>query len=119
MRYVLKFYMINYAAQVEKRAKQNREESKLTCHAEYLSGLKKTDELINRALNATDRAVSSENWREAETVAAEDVPFLYIAYPQNHYFIRDGLRIPEQDKLFPRGQGVSVVENMNEWTWAE
>ena len=46
MRYVLKFYMINYAAQVEKRAKQNREESKLTCHAEYLSGLKKTDELI-------------------------------------------------------------------------
>ena len=38
--------MMNYAAQVEKKAQQNREEKNLKPGAEYLSGLRKGDKLI-------------------------------------------------------------------------
>ena len=33
------------------------------------------------------------------------------------YFAKDGLNIPDLGKFPIRGQGISVVEYMNTWTW--
>ena len=78
----------------------------------------KVDELIDKALAATDRAVSDTCWQEAEALAAESVPFLYISRPQNCYLVREGLVIPPLDKVPVKNQGLSIMESLNLWSWA-
>ena len=58
-----------------------------------------------------------QTWQESLKKAEADVPSLVMCNPQNLYFIRDGLQIPDFGKVIPRSQGVSIVENMNEWSW--
>jgi hypothetical protein len=47
------------------------------------------------------------------------VPFLYIARPQNCYRVREGLVIPPLGKVPVKNQGLSIMENLNQWSWAE
>ena len=42
-----------------------------------------------------------------------------ISYPQIVYLVNENLNIPGYDKLIQRGQGMSPIENMNEWTWGK
>ena len=79
----------------------------------------KVDALINNALEVTHRAVSDACWQEAESVASEAVPFLYISRPQNCYLVREGLVIPPLGKVPVKNQGLSIMENLNQWSWAE
>ena len=79
----------------------------------------KVDELIDQALKATDRAESNKRWQEAEAIAAEDVPFLYISCNSDNYFVREGLQIPPLGKVPHRSQGYAGLENLNLWSWAE
>lgn len=75
------------------------------------------DALIDQAMRATDQNTASTFWSKAEARAAADVPFLYISRPRNNYLVRKGLRLPPLNKIPVRNQGLSVVENMNEWSW--
>ena len=47
----------------------------------------------------------------------KDIPSLRISFPSLTYYVKDGLHIPEYGKTITRGQGISIIENMNEWTW--
>ena len=75
------------------------------------------DKEIYNALNSDEATVSYKYWINAQNLADKNVPFLYITSPSLVYFAKDGLNIPDLGKLPVRGQGISVVENMNTWTW--
>ena len=87
--------------------------------ADILRRYHRIDALINNALEVTHRAVADACWQEAETVASEAVPFLYISRPQNCYLVREGLVIPPLGKVPVKNQGLSIMENLNQWSWAE
>ena len=53
----------------------------------------------------------------AQNLTDKDIPSLRISFPSLTYFVKDGLHIPEYGKTITRGQGISIIENMNEWTW--
>ncbi len=80
---------------------------------------KAVDELIDKALAATDQTEAAKFWMQAEDTAEKDVPYLMISYPQIVYLVNENLNIPGYDKLIQRGQGMSPIENMNEWTWGK
>ena len=75
------------------------------------------DENIAKALRATSQEEANKYWHEGQKIAQADVPYLWICYPYLTYFVRDGLVIPPLNKIPTRGQGISIVENMNEWSW--
>ena len=63
------------------------------------------------------REEANKLWQQALKKTEGDVPSLVICNPQNLYFVRDGLQIPDLGKVPIRAQGISIVENMNEWSW--
>lgn len=75
------------------------------------------DALMEKAIKALNRDEANKFWQESLKRTEADVPSLVLCNPQNLYFIRDGLQIPDFGKVIPRSQGVSIVENMNEWSW--
>ena len=77
------------------------------------------DAEIEAAIAATDREEAYKHWINAQYLTDQDVPFLFITLPSLTYFVKDGLHIPMPEKTINRGQGISVVENMNEWTWGK
>ena len=62
---------------------------------------------------------SDRLWQQAEELADADVPFLYVACPQDNYLVRDGLTIPPLGRVKSRNQGGAGLENLNEWSWSE
>jgi peptide/nickel transport system substrate-binding protein len=75
------------------------------------------DALLDKAILSANRDEANKLWKQALVTAEKDVPSLAICSPQSVYFVRDGLQIPDFGKVITRSQGVSIVENMNEWTW--
>ncbi|MDU4962198.1 MAG: ABC transporter substrate-binding protein [Sporomusaceae bacterium] len=75
------------------------------------------DAVIQKALAARDQAEANRYWQEGQTTAEKDVPYLWITRPDVTYLVKTGLTIPSLNKLPTRGQGISIVENMNEWFW--
>lgn len=83
--------------------------------ASYQNSL--VDENIEKALRAISQEEANRYWQEGQKIDQEDVPYLWITHPYVAYFVRDGLIIPPLNKVPTRGQGISIVENMNEWSW--
>ncbi|EGO65223.1 ABC transporter substrate-binding protein [Acetonema longum] len=75
------------------------------------------DAVVKKALTAKNMEEANRYWQEGQTLAQRDVPYLWIARPDVTYLIREGLQLPSLKKLPTRGQGISIVENMNEWFW--
>ena len=75
------------------------------------------DGLMEKAIQAPNREEANKLWQQALKKTEGDVPSLVICNPQNLYFVRDGLQIPDLGKVPIRAQGISIVENMNEWSW--
>ena len=75
------------------------------------------DALIDGALRATNPEDADKLWREAEKTASNDYPYLPISNPQIVYFVNNKLNIPAYDKRIERGQGLAIIENMNEWSF--
>lgn len=75
------------------------------------------DALLEKAIQSANRDEANKLWQKALVATEKDVPSLALCSPQSVYFIRDGLQIPDFGKVITRSQGVSIVENMNEWTW--
>ena len=75
------------------------------------------DALLDKAILSANRDEANKLWQKALITSEKDIPSLALCSPQNVYFIRDGLQIPDFGKVIIRSQGISIVENMNEWTW--
>jgi peptide/nickel transport system substrate-binding protein len=73
------------------------------------------DAAVRKALAAREPAEANRYWQEGQAIAQTDVPYLWIARPDVTYLVKAGLTIPSLKKLPTRGQGISIVENMNEW----
>lgn len=77
------------------------------------------DMYIEAALAATDADGAMKNWKRALDIVDEYVPYLDIARSDLIYLAKDELVIPKYNKLITRGQGLSAIENMNEWSWKD
>lgn len=73
------------------------------------------DRLMDDALTESDLETSYELWQAAQAVAAEDVPWVWIANIDHLYWVHDGLKIAEQ-KIHPHGHGWSIVNNVDKWS---
>lgn len=80
----------------------------------------KVDEYIDAMLAATTEEEAIEFAKHAqydgETGVNVDFPYIWIANIKHTYFVRDGLDLGEQ-KVHPHGHGVSVIQNVNEWSF--
>ena len=75
------------------------------------------DAEIDAALSSNNQEDSYRHWINAQDLVEKDIPSLRISFPSLTYYVKDGLHIPEYGKTITRGQGISIIENMNEWIW--
>ena len=55
---------------------------------------------------------------EAQELIAQDVPWIWIVNIDHLYWVREGLKVAQQ-KIHPHGHGWSLVNNIDQWEWAE
>lgn len=83
-----------------------------------------TDGYLEAAMEALTVEDAWENWRLAQwngqdgTAMKGGCPWVWIVNIDHLYYVRDGLDIGTQ-ALHPHGASMPVLQNMNEWTWAE
>lgn len=79
---------------------------------------KKTDELLDAALAATNMEESYQLWQQAQADVAPDAkaPWVWFANVDHLYFVKDKLQVAEQ-KLHPHGHGWSIVNNVDQWSF--
>lgn len=75
------------------------------------------DALIDQALSAVDQNTATTNWQQAQIVAAEDYPYLYIVNIEHCYFVSERLDIAVDTQIpHPHGHGSPIICNMKDWT---
>lgn len=75
------------------------------------------DRLIEAALDANSREASVEDWKQVQSVTADDYAYLYIVNIEHSYFVSDDLDISVDTQIpHPHGHGAPVINNMNQWT---
>jgi peptide/nickel transport system substrate-binding protein len=75
------------------------------------------DALMDEALASRDLAASYALWQEAQSFVSADVPWIWLANIDHLYWVRDGLQVAQQ-KIHPHGHGWSIVNNVDQWSWA-
>ena len=81
------------------------------------------DTYMDEALASADLEQSYELWRKAQwdgttgVTQDGDIPWVWLVNVSHLYWVRDGLQIAEQ-KLHPHGHGWSIVNNVDQWSWA-
>ena len=93
--------------------------------AEYSPYANETvDQYMDDALSATDVEESYELWQKAQNDGTTgvtqdgDIPWVWLCNVSHLYFVRDGLQVAEQ-KIHPHGHGWSIVNNVDQWSWAD
>lgn len=76
------------------------------------------DELMDKALNEIDLEQSFEYWQEAQSLTDADNAWVWLVNIDHLYWVRDDLVIAEQI-IHPHGQGWSLVNNIDEWSWVD
>lgn len=80
----------------------------------------KADELIEKALRATDRDEVISMWKAVQEETGYDYAYLYLVNIQHTYFVSDALDISVDTQIpHPHGHGAPVINNMNDWTPVE
>jgi peptide/nickel transport system substrate-binding protein len=75
------------------------------------------DALIEKAVAATDQNSAVADWKEVQTLANADFPYLYIVNIEHCYFISDSLDISVSTQIpHPHGHGSPIICNMKDWT---
>lgn len=74
------------------------------------------DTAIEKAITSVTPEEALEHWHEAQQIAAEDVPYLYLVNMKHCLFVRDGLNLGDVVPN-PHGHGAPIIGNMNEWHW--
>lgn len=94
-------------------------------YAEYSPYANETvDQYMDEALATSDLEESYELWQKAQydgttgVTQDGDLPWIWLCNVTHLYFVRDGLTVAEQ-KIHPHGHGWSIVNNVDQWSWAE
>lgn len=74
------------------------------------------DALMDDALEEMDLEESFEVWQEAQELIDEDNSWIWLVNVDHLYWVRDELVIAEQT-IHPHGQGWSLLNNIDEWSW--
>ena len=81
------------------------------------------DSYMDQALASTDLEESYRLWQKAQwdgttgVTQAGDVPWVWLVNVDHLYWVRDGLQVAEQ-KIHPHGHGWSIVNNVDQWSFA-
>ena len=81
------------------------------------------DDYLDEALSKPNVGDSFDLWKKAQwdgaTGAAPqgDAPWVWVANVDHLYFLRESLKVAEQ-KPHPHGHGWSLVNNVDQWSWA-
>ena len=81
------------------------------------------DSYMDQALACSDLEESYRLWQQAqwdgETGVTQegDIPWVWLVNIDHLYRVRDGLQVAEQ-KIHPHGHGWSIVNNVDQWSWA-
>lgn len=81
------------------------------------------DAYMDQALQSTDLEASYALWQKAQwdgttgVTQEGDVPWVWLVNVDHLYWVRDGLQVAEQ-KIHPHGHGWSIVNNVDQWSWA-
>lgn len=81
------------------------------------------DTYMDQALAVTDLETSYDLWKKAqwdgETGVTQegDIPWVWLVNIDHLYFVREGLQVAQQT-IHPHGQGWSVVNHVDQWTWS-
>ena len=83
-----------------------------------------TDGYLNAAMEALTVEEANENWKKAQwdgttgTAMRGECPWVWIVNLDHVTYVRDGLSIGEQP-IHGHGHGLSLIQNLNEWTWTK
>ncbi len=78
----------------------------------------KVDEAITKAIDANNEPDAIKEWREAQDIAEEDYPYLYLVNIEHCYFINDNLNVSKSTQIpHPHGHGGPIICNMKDWKW--
>lgn len=78
---------------------------------------------MDEALACSDLEQSYELWQKAQwdgttgVTQDGDIPWVWLVNVSHLYWMRDGLQIADQ-KIHPHGHGWSIVNNVDQWSWA-
>lgn len=76
------------------------------------------DEKINEALSANNQTDAIVAWKEVQSIADADYPYLYLVNIEHCYFINDKLDLSLDTQIpHPHGHGSPIICNMLDWTW--
>lgn len=81
------------------------------------------DRLMDEALACGDLEESYQLWQQAQwngstgVTQEGDIPWVWLVNIDHLYWVRDGLQVAQQ-KIHPHGHGWSVVNNVDQWSWA-
>jgi len=74
------------------------------------------DEIINKALIANNQADAVNLWKEVQSIANQDYPYLYLVNIQHCYFVNDKLDLSLNTQIpHPHGHGSPIICNMSDW----
>ncbi len=83
-----------------------------------------TDAYLHAAMEALTVEEANANWRNAQwngvtgTSMKGECPWVWIVNLDHVTYVRDGLSIGDQP-IHGHGHGFSLIQNLNEWSWAE
>lgn len=93
--------------------------------AEYSPYANETvDKYMDAALASSDVEESYELWQKAQWDGTTgitqdgDIPWVWFCNVSHLYFTNENLQVAEQ-KIHPHGHGWSIVNNVDQWDWAE
>jgi peptide/nickel transport system substrate-binding protein len=76
------------------------------------------DALIEKALGSVKQEDAISDWKQVQTLADADFPYLYLVNIEHCYFVSDGLDISVSTQIpHPHGHGAPIICNMKDWTF--
>lgn len=76
------------------------------------------DAAIDNALKANSHDKAIEYWKEAQSIADKDYPYLYLVNIEHCYFVNDNLDLSNSTQIpHPHGHGGPIICNMKDWSW--
>ena len=76
------------------------------------------DAKIQEALAAKSQEDAIQAWKDVQTLADADYPYLYLVNIEHCYFVNDDLDLSLDTQIpHPHGHGSPIVCNMQDWTW--
>ena len=75
------------------------------------------DALVQRAYAEASAEAAVADWKQVQSIANKDIPYLYIVNIEHCYFVSDKLDIAVDTQIpHPHGHGSPIICNMKDWT---